>query len=297
VRNGWNNSLARNFAADGGRLLQAAETPSISVAGMSIPNRTHPARSDRRARVTPAGAGVGPGADRNAANARPNGERASNDPVELYTGLAATAVPALCDGLRLQFATADGATFDVSYPSGERGAAADLAPDAQDGLHGNDGVHVSDGEARTSYFTGPGRIVVAVRSEPVAGEPAVAGTVTCTWRDHDRPSEHDVAVAGIVASQAVSRYRIASLAIALHEQRSRSANLEEALATNREIGQAIGILMATDHLTAAQAFDALRTASQHSHRKLRAIAADVVETGVLSEVAAPTGGLAPMGVS
>ncbi|PZS33299.1 MAG: hypothetical protein DLM58_08130, partial [Pseudonocardiales bacterium] len=49
---------------------------------------------------------------------------------------------------------------------------------------------------------------------------------------------------------------------ALKKQLTRASNLEEALATNREIGQAIGILMATDHVTAEQAFETLRTASQ-----------------------------------
>jgi len=92
-------------------------------------------------------------------------------------------------------------------------------------------------------------------------------------------------MARLLADQALARIRMVSLSSALHQQRVRAANLEQALATNREIGQAIGILMATDHLTATQAFERLRTASQHSHRKLRDIAADVTETGVLAAAA------------
>ena len=54
------------------------------------------------------------------------------------------------------------------------------------------------------------------------------------------------------------------------------------LAQLREkIGTAIGILMTAHHLTAAPAFRLLVEASQHSNRKLRAIAADVTTTGRL----------------
>jgi hypothetical protein len=60
-------------------------------------------------------------------------------------------------------------------------------------------------------------------------------------------------------------------------------NLERALETNREIGVALGILMARQLCTADQAFDMLRIASQHTHRKLRDIAAEVTETGALPD--------------
>lgn len=60
------------------------------------------------------------------------------------------------------------------------------------------------------------------------------------------------------------------------------ANLEIALASNRDIGTAMGILMNSHLVTQAQAFSMLRTASQHGHRKLRDIANDVIFTGSLS---------------
>ena len=64
-------------------------------------------------------------------------------------------------------------------------------------------------------------------------------------------------------------------------QRERIENLTRALASNRNIGTAVGIVMAMHKLTQPQAFDLLRVASQHSHRKLADVAADVVETGTL----------------
>ena len=75
---------------------------------------------------------------------------------------------------------------------------------------------------------------------------------------------------------------LAELAAA-HEQ---IAHLKAAVDSNREIGTAIGILMAQERLTNEQAFERLRRASQDSHRKLRDIAADVVDSGSLPEPSA-----------
>lgn len=58
-------------------------------------------------------------------------------------------------------------------------------------------------------------------------------------------------------------------------------NLVVAQESNREIGMAMGVLMSRHRLTQSQAFDLLRMASQHTHRKLREIASDVVQTGML----------------
>jgi len=58
-------------------------------------------------------------------------------------------------------------------------------------------------------------------------------------------------------------------------------NLRRALETNREIGVAMGILMARDLMTREQAFEALRVASQNLNVKLAEIAAHVAETGEL----------------
>ncbi|MGH8861485.1 MAG: ANTAR domain-containing protein [Jatrophihabitantaceae bacterium] len=61
----------------------------------------------------------------------------------------------------------------------------------------------------------------------------------------------------------------------------RIANLEIALATNRRIGMAIGVLMTTRQLTDAAAVELLRTASQHRGRKLRDLAEEVLLTGTV----------------
>jgi hypothetical protein len=69
--------------------------------------------------------------------------------------------------------------------------------------------------------------------------------------------------------------------MAINQRQNKIDNLERALATSREIGTAIGILMALLKVTREQAFDLLRVASQHRHRRLADIARDVVETGTL----------------
>ena len=59
----------------------------------------------------------------------------------------------------------------------------------------------------------------------------------------------------------------------------RMESLEHALVTREMIGQAIGILMERERITADQAFDILRRASQRLNVKLRDVAQDLVETG------------------
>lgn len=70
-----------------------------------------------------------------------------------------------------------------------------------------------------------------------------------------------------------------SVQSALNEERAE--NLEHALRTSRQIGMAMGILMARELITSEEAFRLLSRASQHLNRKLRDIAAEVELTGSL----------------
>ena len=71
----------------------------------------------------------------------------------------------------------------------------------------------------------------------------------------------------------------ASMALLAAARQDTTHHLTRALETNREIGVAMGILMAHGRLTSQQAFDQLRSASQHLNRKLHDIAADVASPG------------------
>ncbi|MEO6121266.1 MAG: GAF and ANTAR domain-containing protein [Acidimicrobiales bacterium] len=63
------------------------------------------------------------------------------------------------------------------------------------------------------------------------------------------------------------------------EDARRTDNLHFALLSRELVGQAQGILMERERITADQAFDILRRASQHLNVKLREVAQTLVETG------------------
>jgi GAF domain-containing protein len=77
-------------------------------------------------------------------------------------------------------------------------------------------------------------------------------------------------------SQAAILASFASIALAGARHSERATQLEVGVATNREIGAAIGILMATHGITSEEAFDMLSKASQRLNRKLRDIASGIV---------------------
>ncbi|MDP9181444.1 MAG: ANTAR domain-containing protein [Actinomycetota bacterium] len=64
-------------------------------------------------------------------------------------------------------------------------------------------------------------------------------------------------------------------------ERGRAENLQAAMASREIIGQAQGILMERERITADQAFELLRHASQHLNVKLRDVAQTLVDTGAV----------------
>jgi GAF domain-containing protein len=66
--------------------------------------------------------------------------------------------------------------------------------------------------------------------------------------------------------------------IVRHDQQARtSAQLEEALSSRSVIDQALGILMAQQRCTAVEALALLRSHSQNTNRKVREVAAELIE--------------------
>lgn len=86
----------------------------------------------------------------------------------------------------------------------------------------------------------------------------------------------DRAVGAVLAAHA-------AVAISNSWQREQAESMAAALDTNREIGVAIGILMAGGLHTRERAFAALREASQRLHVKLRDVASSVADTGELPD--------------
>jgi GAF domain-containing protein len=73
----------------------------------------------------------------------------------------------------------------------------------------------------------------------------------------------------------------AALAVQSTVHQQDVSNLEAALGSSRQVGTAIGIVMARELVSSDEAFERLRRASQDLNRKLRDIAAEVELTGVL----------------
>lgn len=107
------------------------------------------------------------------------------------------------------------------------------------------------------------------------GEADVAAALNIYSDRPDAFDDHAVAMGLVLASHA-SLLTSAALA------RGRAAHLGRALASNREIGVAMGILMQRHHIGRDEAFDLLRKVSQDSNRKLSAVASDVADTGILA---------------
>ncbi len=69
----------------------------------------------------------------------------------------------------------------------------------------------------------------------------------------------------------------ASMALTASANHERAEQLQQGLASNREIGKAIGLLMASHQMDADQAFQLLRTTSSRMNVKLAEVAARVVQ--------------------
>lgn len=76
----------------------------------------------------------------------------------------------------------------------------------------------------------------------------------------------------------------AAVGVAAVVNRELARDLTRALASNREIGVAMGVLMTRHQLSREQAFELLRSASQNRNEKLRDVATEVADTGVLPAV-------------
>lgn len=114
----------------------------------------------------------------------------------------------------------------------------------------------------------------------VVDEDEMVAALNIYSRDPNAFSADAVTMATLIATHG-------ALAISRVIAREKAANLAVAVTTNREIGMAMGVLMTTYKVTEDQAFDLLRIASQGTHRKMNAIARDVIDTGVLDLPDAP----------
>jgi GAF domain-containing protein len=145
-------------------------------------------------------------------------------------------------------------------------------------LHDGAEIYVEDMRDETRWPTYIARALkVGVRSSlslPLAVGDETIGALNLYSRVPDAFDERLRQNLGIFASQAA-----AALTMVLRQARQDqvSGQLEQALASRTTIDQAIGILMAQQRCTADEAFALLRAHSQRNNRKIRDIAADIIE--------------------
>ena len=192
----------------------------------------------------------------------------SSDPVQVFTSLADAIVAAGVSRVTVELIDTDH-LVRIVRPDGQS-VQFDQQPLAR-----TKELFVGDGAPIVTTDC----LAVAIQSDqvpadvvPTAGS-AFLGALICEYPDSE-PSGADEFMISRLVTHAVGLIQRTRTADAL---RSKVANLEIALTSNREIGISIGIVAATRELTPEQAFEFLRDISQHTNRKLRDIAADIIQ--------------------
>lgn len=118
------------------------------------------------------------------------------------------------------------------------------------------------------------RFMTAVMSAPLTTPHECLGSLNFYSASVERFADDQAEMATLYAGHASI---LLANAIAYSNSTNLNAALREALTTRELIGEAKGILMAREGCSRDEAFDRLRIMSQHSNRKLRAIAEELVE--------------------
>jgi hypothetical protein len=189
------------------------------------------------------------------------------EPAVVFKSLTRIVVPLFCDASTVWISAAgqppSHTSFRVAGSDGGERSPAPQSPCPADPNSTNLTAALLDGDT----------VVIPINPMMVGGQPPYRGVLTMSFYGL-RPTLTHVLVGHLLVERAISLVQREQLVV-------KTNNLHRALDSNREIGAAMGILMARHQLTSAQAFDLLRRTSQRAHRKIAAIAADVIQTGEL----------------
>jgi hypothetical protein len=189
------------------------------------------------------------------------------EPVTVFKSLTRVIVPLLCDASTVWISTAGQQPSQISFRvAGSDGCDRWATGEDPCPVNGNPADVVG------ALIAGD-TVVVPINPLPAEGQVPYRGVLTMSFHGV-RPTLTHVLLAHLLVERASSLVQREQLV-------AKATNLYKALHSNREIGAAMGILMARHRLTSDQAFDLLRRTSQRAHRKIVAIAADVIETGEL----------------
>ena len=179
----------------------------------------------------------------------------SAEPAVVLTSLATACVPTFSDGCTIEVIENDRASYRICAPvTADRDTSDEASP--------------------------AGRIMTVF--EGASGDTAepYRGVITHTWRAR-AATLIDVAVARILTDRALAGVARERLAERCDQAETNVATLRLALENSRQIGAAVGVLMATHKITDDEAFNWLKAASARRGRMLSDIAAHVVQTGRL----------------
>jgi GAF domain-containing protein len=116
--------------------------------------------------------------------------------------------------------------------------------------------------------------IITTLSLPLAGPEEPLGALNLYSRRSGGFGDEQTAQAEALAAQAAI---VLANANAFHDARQLNENLNQALISRRTIDYAIGLLMSIGGRSPEDAFEVMVRASQRENRKLRDIAADIVE--------------------
>ena len=174
---------------------------------------------------------------------------ASADPDVVFESLVQRCAPLVCESATATVSRLDGRIYATSWPMGA--------------------VH------RWSQSEG----VVTPFTAPASGDHAgYHGLVSLRF---PHAEERGSFITQLLVERALAMVERERLVEAAATRQVTADHLERALASNREIGVAVGILMANYQLTDGQAFDLLSRASRRTNQKLRVIALEVARAGAL----------------
>jgi ANTAR domain len=181
---------------------------------------------------------------------------ASAEPAVVFTSAVRLCVPLICDVATVTITADDQPPYAITWPRNM--------------------TEQRDWVPTTTVRT-------AITGPATEEHPAYSGTLTLDF--HSLPTDAHPALARLIVDHAAALVQRERLLDLLNSATTQAANLELALASNRDIGVAIGILMSLHKITRQHAFDELREVSQRTNRKLRDIALDVAETGTIRTLA------------
>ncbi|WP_409484718.1 GAF and ANTAR domain-containing protein [Arsenicicoccus dermatophilus] len=206
----------------------------------------------------------------------------TDEPTEIYASIVAAAVHLVdgCDHAAIMLHHHDhyvcaAVSDEVAQQVDDLQIAVDAGPCIDAIEHQDDAIQLDPDLSRDPTWP--------TLAERVLADTPVRGMIGCRLRIDDRRagaldffSDTPGGLTQRSVDQASVLAAMASASIATVVAREEARHLTRALESSREIGKAIGLIMAARKVDDRQAFEVLRTTSQHLNMKLATVAEEIV---------------------